>query len=161
MGAISEGHSAVQEVYSYLLSDYLPSRYPETFSLSEDGKMFRNQATGKSFPCLAPSDSLESLKILGETVEDDMFLLKQTEEGHKTVAFLCCFPAGFDPSTKLGKLLKDVHVPVPSYEKIGPSMERFFSKLEVGKSAKRVNVRSFGDCIEPGAIADPGDNSGR
>ena len=80
------------------------------------------------------------MKVIGETIEDDIFLLHQTPEGHRCVAFLCCFPSGFDPSTKLGKVLKDIHAPVPSYEKIGASMERFFSRLEVGKSVKRVNV---------------------
>ena len=142
MGALPEGHSAVQELYSFLLGDYLPSRYPTMFSLSEDGKTFRNLVTKSTFPSLPPNDPIEALRAIGETVEDDLFLLRQTDDGHKTVAFLCCFPAGFDPSKKLGKLLKDVHEPVPAYNKIGPSMERFFGKLEVGKSVKRVNVRT-------------------
>lgn len=81
--------------------------------------------------------------MLGETVEEDMFLLMGEPEGHRAVAFLCCFPSGFDPSTKVGKLLREIHTPVPSYDKIGPSMERFFSKIEVGKNVKRTNVSSF------------------
>ncbi len=78
--------------------------------------------------------------MLGETVEEDLFLLRETPRGHESVAFMCCFPSGFDPSTKLGRLLSEIHEPVPGYDKIAQSMERFFGKLEVGKSVKRMNV---------------------
>ena len=140
MGSIPMGHSAVQEVYSYLIKDYLPSRYPTIFSLTQNGQFLSNAVTGLTVPVTPSEDPVSALKVIGETIEDDIFLLHQTPEGHRCVAFLCCFPSGFDPSTKLGKVLKDIHAPVPSYEKIGASMERFFSRLEVGKSVKRVNV---------------------
>jgi hypothetical protein len=125
-------------VYKYLLGDYLPSRYPTIFST--DGKTFRNHITQDKLNLQAPEDPLTALKLLGQTVEDDLFLLRKTDQGHQCVAFVCCFPSGFDPAEKLGKTLKDIHQPVPSYERIGPSMERFFSRLEVGKGATRVNV---------------------
>ncbi|ORY66578.1 uncharacterized protein BCR38DRAFT_430734 [Pseudomassariella vexata] len=139
LGFIPSGISAVQETYSYLLSSYLPSRYPSLFSISESDKTFYNHVTQVSLPLSPPEDPLEALKLLGETVEDDIFLLTETPEGHVNVAFLCCFPSGFDPAEKLGKLMREIHEPVPGYEKIGPSMERFFSKLEVGRSVIRVN----------------------
>lgn len=144
------GVDAVRDVYAYLLGEYLPARYPTMFELSDNGRTFRNLVTGREFPSSMTDSSDDdtttveaaaaALRILGETVEDDMFLLRQTPDGHRTEAFVCCFPAGFDGSEKLGKLLADVHGPVPSYDKIGASMERFFSRLEVGKSVKRVNV---------------------
>ncbi|KAH8904919.1 hypothetical protein BR93DRAFT_914762 [Coniochaeta sp. PMI_546] len=139
MGAIPAGHNAVRELYSFLLAEYLPGRYPSMFSLEQDGTVFRNHVTHSTFSTTPPADPLEAFKVIGETVEDDVFLLKETDEGHLSVAFLCCHPAGFDPSTKLGKLLKDIHTPVPSYDKIGPSMERFFSKIKVGQFVKRQN----------------------
>ncbi|KAF6838338.1 hypothetical protein CPLU01_02450 [Colletotrichum plurivorum] len=139
LGAVPEGIAALHEVWTYLLSDYLPKRYPTMFSLSDDGLRFHNKVTGVSLPLTPPEDPDAALRALGETVEDDLFLLVETPEGHRAVAFVCCHPAGFDPSDKLGKLLKDIHTPVPSYEKIGASMERFFSRLQVGKSVKRMN----------------------
>lgn len=100
-----------------------------------------NGVTKMDFPSeWTDTDMNGALRALAENVEEDMFLLHQTEEGHFSDAFVCCFPSGFDPSQKLGKLLKDIHGPVPSYEKIGSSMERFFSRLEVGKNVKRMNV---------------------
>lgn len=139
LGAIPRAKEAVEETYSFLLSQYLPQRFPTMFSLSDDGKIFRNGITGASFPTLPPDDSVQALRRLGETIEDDIFLLHETEQGHRSVAYVCCYCSGFDPSQKLDKLLPEIHEPVPSYNKIGPSMERYFKKLEVGKNMKRVN----------------------
>lgn len=115
------------------------------FQLRDEGRQLDNLVTGRSFPTATPkdADAAAALRVLGETVEEDMFLLMGEPEGHRAVAFVCCFPSGFDPSTKVGKLLREIHTPVPSYDKIGPSMERFFSKIEVGKNVKRTNVSSF------------------
>lgn len=140
LGAIPRAKASVEELYSFLLSQYLPQRFPTMFSLSDDGKIFRNGITGASFPTSPPDDSVQALRRLGETIEDDMFLLHETEQGHRSVAYVCCYCSGFDPSQKLDKLLPEIHEPVPSYNKIGPSMERYFKKLEVGKNVKRVNV---------------------
>lgn len=139
-GCLPGGESAVHELYSYILTHHLPTRFPDLFTCQ--GKVFHNRATGKSFPTIPPQDPERCLRILGETVEEDIFLLKEMETTHKCLAFTCCFPTGFDPSSKLGLDLRGIHGPVPAYEKIGPSMERFFRKLEVGKSVKRMNVSS-------------------
>lgn len=130
----------MQEVYTYLVNDYLPVRYPTVFTKTD--KMILNRVTGASISLQAPSDPLEAFKLLGMNVEDDMFLLQQEPEGHRCIAAMCTSPSGFDPSEKLGKLLKDIHAPVPEYDKIGASMERFFSRVEVGKNAVRNNVSS-------------------
>ncbi|KAK9781969.1 putative PD-(D/E)XK nuclease-like domain-containing protein [Seiridium cardinale] len=137
LGCLPSGAAAVQEIYTYLLTDYLPSRYPSMFV--KDEKKFLNLVTNVSLPLQPPSDPIEALKLLGETVEDDMFFLQQEPEGHRSIAALCTSPSGFDPSEKLGKLLKDIHTPVPAYDKIGRSMERYFSRVEVGKNAVRTN----------------------
>lgn len=140
VGAIPQGKAAVDELYAQLMSSYLPNRFPTMFSLEQEGKTLHNAVTGMSFPTLPPEDPVESLRILGETIEDDIFLLYGTSEGHRSVAYVCCYCSGFDPSEKLDKLLVEIHEPVPSYNKIGPSMERFFSRVEIGKNVKRVNV---------------------
>ncbi len=140
MGSIPEGTSAVRELYTYVMQDYLPARYPAIFRVDDNSKNFHNTITKINSPLAPPKDPLKAFSILAETVEDDMFLLHETEKGHRVVAFVCCHPSGFDPSAKLGLLLKDVHTPVPSYDKIGASMERFFSRLEVGKNVRRMNV---------------------
>jgi hypothetical protein len=146
LGATPAGHAAVSEVYTHLLTTYLPSRYPTMFTLEQKGEIFRNHVTNRVFPSEPPTDPLKALEAIGETVEDDIFLLQETDDGHVCVAFVCCHPSGFDPSRKLGLLLRDIHGPVPGYEKIGGSMERFFSKLEVGRLVKRMNVSCPATC---------------
>ncbi|GMK55708.1 hypothetical protein CspeluHIS016_0207640 [Cutaneotrichosporon spelunceum] len=149
-GVIPDGRgaAAVRELYTYLLRNHLPCRFPTMFKLSGDGKEFTNLATGKVLPTSVPvtGNSAEDDKAaeaalvgLGETVEEDLFFLQKVGDTHQCVAFSCCFPSGFDPSEKLGMGLSAIHEPVPSYERIGPSMERFFSKLEVGKPVRRLN----------------------
>ncbi|KAI5463553.1 hypothetical protein BGZ63DRAFT_381716 [Mariannaea sp. PMI_226] len=138
-GFVPGGEASVRELYTYLLVDYLPARFPSLFSISPDGATFTNTITGATFSTVPPNDINQALRILGETVEEDLFLLQESPDGHGSVAFVCCFPAGFDPSSKLGKTLAEIHKPVPSYEKIRTSMERFFGKLEVGKCVKRTN----------------------
>lgn len=137
-GVTPQGVPAVKELYSYLMSRYLPSRYPSIFHVR--GGQVENSATESLFPICSPQDPLECLRNLAVSVEEDMFLLQATEKGHQCVAFVCCFPSGFNPSTKMGQLLSGIHGDVPSYEKIGPSMERFFSRIEVGQNVKRTNV---------------------
>ncbi|TQW00890.1 HRQ family protein 2 [Cordyceps javanica] len=152
-GCTPHGAAAVRELYTYLLGSYLPQRYPGIFQLftpdddldADAGAgaepaprlMLRNTATGATHPATPPSatdhdffDPEAALRVLGETVEEDLFLLRETPLGHESTAFVCCFPAGFDPSEKLGRLLSEIHRPVPSYDKIAKSMERFFGRLE-------------------------------
>ncbi|KAK7924255.1 hypothetical protein PG985_006309 [Apiospora marii] len=144
VGSLPCGADAVRETYAYV-RDFLLARYPTLFSRDDDKGLFRNHVTGQSLPLELPppaaggggdEDAVATLKLLAEMVEDDLFLLRATPEGHQCVALLCCFPSGFDPAEKLGKVLKDIHGPVPL---IGASMERFFGRLEVGKSVVRNN----------------------
>ncbi|KXX79698.1 hypothetical protein MMYC01_202524 [Madurella mycetomatis] len=159
LGALPVGHAAVRELYTYLLGTYLPTRFPRMFELiptassssSATTTAFRNGPTNLSFPLQPPPDDpLEMLKIVGETVEDDMFLLlrdgeqegEKKERAHRAVAFVCCHPSGFDPSEKLGRVLRAIHAPVPGYDRIGAGMERFFARLEAGRPVRRVNTHS-------------------
>ncbi|GJN71479.1 hypothetical protein PLICBS_005544 [Purpureocillium lilacinum] len=142
LGYVPGGESPVRELYQYLLAEYLPLRFPSMFRLSENGSggaLFENLVAGTSFPVNPPQDTRDALRSLGEIVEEELFLLLPTPEGHRLVAYVCCFPSSFDPAEKLGKLLKDIHATVPGYDKIGPSMERYFAKLAVGRPVKRAN----------------------
>lgn len=150
-GVIPDGRgaAAVREVYTYLLHDHLPRRFPTMFKLSADEKEVTNVTTGKVLPTSVPVTGDEAaddaaaeaaLADLAETVEEDLFFLQKEGDTHQCVAFVCCFPSGFDPREKLGKGLSAIHGPVPNYERIAPSMERFFSKMEYGKPVRRLNV---------------------
>lgn len=117
------------------------------FKLSEDESTFTNLVTNDSHPTTPPIDPSATLQKIGTTVEEDIFMLKPTPDGHQCVAFMCCFPSGWNPASKLGKHMVQIHSNVPAYSKIGPSMEKFFTKLEAGKSVKRVNVSRISHTI--------------
>lgn len=145
---------AVQELYSYLFSTYLPSRYPAIFrhSLDQNGSIMslENLITKETIP--ANSEKLSSrvaLETISRNIDEDFFILlphKSDEKNDSTdvvyvlEAYSACFPSGFQPREKLGKRLADIHGPVPGYKaKLQKSMDRFFARLESGKLVRRVN----------------------
>ncbi|KAH0832507.1 hypothetical protein AYO21_10680 [Fonsecaea monophora] len=157
---------AVVELYQFLFGTYLPLRFPRMFKLHEtdyeEGKTFmlENLVTKALFPAKpSPRTSTKMLlETLGRTLDEDfLFLLPEEgdpsmdkkeadneskEEDTKYVleAYVCCCPSGFDPREKLGNRLAKIHDPVPGYpQKLEASMDRFFSRLEVGKYVRRVN----------------------
>ena len=132
---------AVEEFYIWLVSKYLPTRFPTIFSLGTTTLL--NHATSESIPLTPPSDPTNALEILGGNIDDDFLLLLPSEDGDGYVlkGFVTCFPSGFNTKEKFGLKLRDIHKPVPGYkEKIEKSMDRFFDKIEVGKVVLRTNV---------------------
>jgi hypothetical protein len=154
---------AVVELYQYLMGTYLPLRFPSMFKLHETdyetGKTFmlENLVTKALFPAQSsPSTpTARLLETLGRTIDEEfLFLLPEDEEKpvdnvdkdspsdtkYKLEAYVCVCPSGFDPLQKLGKRLAAIHEPVPGYPtKLENSMDRFFTRLEVGKYVRRVN----------------------
>jgi len=148
--------AAVKEFYRYIMSTYLPVRYPTVFRLHETafetGKayMLENLVFNELYPSEVTelTSPMRALEILYKTVDEDyLILLPDKSDGDDTkdakyrlVAYETCYPAGFNPRQKLGKLLADIHDPVPGYhEKLEKSMDRHFASIAVGKYVKRVN----------------------
>lgn len=135
---------AVNELYTWLFSVYLPTRFPTMFSLGTSNLL--NHATSESIPLTPPSDPIKALEILGGNIDDDFLFLLPSEDGDGYVlkGFVTCFPSGFNTKEKFGLKLRDIHKPVPGYkEKLEKSMDRFFDKLEVGKVVLRANVSLY------------------
>ncbi|EXJ57278.1 hypothetical protein A1O7_07625 [Cladophialophora yegresii CBS 114405] len=155
---------AVVELYQYLMGTYLPLRFPSMFKLHEafyeagQTFMLENLVTKALFPAKASPSTPTAmlLETLGRTIDEDfLFLLPEEDEDpspdnkdkdyvpdakYILEAYVCCCPSGFDPREKLGKRLASIHEPVPGYPaKIEASMDRFFSRLEVGKYVRRAN----------------------
>jgi hypothetical protein len=134
---------AVNELYTWLLSTYLPQRFPTMFKLIRSHLL--NLATSEYLPLAPPSDPIQALETLGANIDDDFLLLLPSDDGDGYVlkGFVTCFPSGFNTKEKFGLKLRDIHGPVPGYkEKLEKSMDRFFERLEVGKVVLRMNVRS-------------------
>jgi hypothetical protein len=142
---------AVRELYKFLFGTYLPVRYPSMFKLHrteyEQGPeiMLQNLVTNELLPVEPKSKTIALLETLGKHLDDDFLLLlpePNVEKDPKYVleAYITICPSGFNPREKLGKKLRDIHGPVPAYaERLEGSMDRFFTKVEVGKYVRRVN----------------------
>ena len=132
---------AVDELYTWLISIYLPTRFPTMFTLSATSLL--NCVTSEFLPRIPPADPVKALEILGGNIDDEFLLLVPSEDGDGYVlkGFVTCFPAGFNTKEKFGLKLRDIHKPVPGYkDKLGKSMDRFFDKIEVGRIVLRSNV---------------------
>lgn len=138
--ALPDVKSAVDELYTFLIGTYLPTRFPTMFTNSPRGLL--NRVTSQYLPLQPSQDAVRSLEIIGENLDDDFLILLPSEDGDGYVlkGYVTCFPAGFNTKEKLGLKLRDIHTPVPGYkQKLELSMDRFFEKLEVGRVVKRSN----------------------
>ncbi|KAJ5385998.1 hypothetical protein N7509_008539 [Penicillium cosmopolitanum] len=143
--------AAVSELYTFILGTYLPTRYPTMFQLDNSPKReptVENRVTGARWPTILTEDmpTIRALEILTQTVDEEfLILLPDTSALEETSpyvlqAYATCFPSGFNTRDKLGLRLADIHGPVPGYaEKIERSMDKFLTKIEVGRFVKRVN----------------------
>lgn len=162
IGCNSIAKDAVDELYTWIFSTYLPKRFPTMFALvrAEKGpsRYLLNRVTNEHIELTPPSDPVDSLKTLGRHIDNEFLLLLPTaspnspitphkilptqtpEEPYHLHAFTLCYPSGFDTVQKLGLPLAAIHAPVPGYEsKIAKSMDRFFASIPFGKIVKRAN----------------------
>jgi hypothetical protein len=156
---------AVDELYAWVFSTYLPQRFPTMFELvfSEKGtsRYLKNRVTNEQIPLEAPETPIESLKTLGRHIDNDFLFLLPTSSPSPTQtqtkihpatkedvdiikyhlhAFTLCNPSGFNTVLKLGLPLNLIHAPVPGYaSKISKSMDRFFASLPFRKIVQRAN----------------------
>ena len=157
---------ATFELCEWLMGTYLPRRFPTCYELVNVAKALGdtmstqdqqgdepthllNKVTSEHIPLQATSP-LEALRTLGSHIDTDFLVLlpeqaKGDEENEPQLAyhleaFITTFPSGFSTLSKLGLPLSAIHTPVPQYaRKIGKSMDRFFSRLQVGKLVRRAN----------------------
>ncbi|KAL1301745.1 hypothetical protein AAFC00_005947 [Neodothiora populina] len=135
--------AAIQELYTWMMTIYLPRRFPTMYSLekSDCPRYLYNKVTGGEIP-LEPSNEREALLQLGSHVDTDFLILlpSPVDGSYHLEAFVSCFPSGFSTLEKLGQTLAAIHKPVPGYEaKLEKSMDRFFAKIPVGRIVKRAN----------------------
>jgi len=135
--------SAVFELYDWVVTTYLPKRFPTIYS--ESGSALLNSASRTYLP-FHPASAMAALDILGEHVDTDFLILLPSSKAadglpiYHLQAFVTCFPSGFSTREKCGKPLATIHKPVPGYQsKLEKSMDRFFAKLETGRAVKRAN----------------------
>lgn len=140
LGCVPSGEPMVRDFYSFLVTHYLPKRYPTCFALGEKG--LHNKILDEHLSLTPPSDIIEVLRVIALTVDEDFLMLQPDADGdgYALTAFVWMYPVGFDPVDKLGIKLRDAHGPVPGYKQhLQMSMERYFNRLTPGRVVDRIN----------------------
>jgi hypothetical protein len=157
----------IEELYTYLVTTFLPRRYPTIFHLTSSSTAtnshppspasddkpthLHNTLTSTFLPLTPPSSAAAALTLLATNLDEDMLMLLPTsppsssaptpEPTYSLQGLIWLYPVGFKPQDKLGLTLRELHAPVPGYAKIlAGSMDRYFKRLEVGRVVTRRNV---------------------
>lgn len=140
---------SLKELYSMVVP-YMCDKYPMHFSKTPNNEQVYNSVTKEYIP-LDPNSVDEPyllLKYLSRTIEEDFIILQkddsQKEKPHGSEYHfkggVFAFPVGFDPGKLFNKPLSFIHQPVPGYEqKLKPSLNKFFDRLEPGNFVTRSN----------------------
>ncbi len=134
--------AAQQEVLE-LLIPHLLEHFPETYSQSG------NVISIAGAPSVDLDDiSKPPLLHAALLVQEDLVLMRKTPEGWRLVAASLCFPSSWILREKIGKVMHDVHAPVPGFAKgtrNAMMIERIFDNLQVDLPAERFNWSVYND----------------
>lgn len=140
LAALPGTESAQAEILDMLVS-YLPKRFPESHRLDGDAMHVDDGAfkVDLSDRCLATA---------GLLVQEDLVLMGRSPEGWRLVAASLCFPSAWNLHEKIGRLMHEVHGPVPGFNKDTRNaglIERMFDNLRVEQPVIRWNWTLFGE----------------
>ena len=126
-----------------LLVEHLPRHFPDLWRHSSAGMLV--VPTGDSVRL----DGNESpLLMAARLVQDDLLILQRDPEGWRLTGASLCFPSSWVLGEKIGKVLADIHAPVPGF---GPGtrqaeiMARMFDAMRPETPMIRWNFSLYGD----------------
>ena len=134
---------AIEELYTEIMIDYLPKRYPTIFQ--QRGSTVYNALTQESYPLSTKDLSPERmLELMGCHVEEDFYFMCPDSDGEfRLRGYIGCFPGGFLSPARVGESVREIHQPVPGYEeRLGRSVDRYFKRMIPGQFIGRMNVSS-------------------
>jgi len=92
------------------LVDYLPSHHPAIYRRAGNVMEMAGQRVGLS------DDALPPLLRAGLLVQDDLVVMRKGEKGWRLAAAFLAFPSSWSLSEKFGKVMDEIHAPVPDFE---------------------------------------------
>ena len=101
------------------------------------------EAAGRPYP--PDRDGQHPIEWAARAVQEDLCLLERDDAGWRFTAAAVCFPTRWSPAAKVGLGLRAVHDPVPRYDDIADTVDRFFDRLRPGALAWRPNWSLVGD----------------
>ncbi|KAI1172069.1 alpha-1,2-mannosyltransferase [Nemania sp. FL0916] len=131
---------------------FLCARYPQYFALSEDNLWLENKILGVR---VNVREKHPLLILLDHVPEDFAITLRDPDTGYYVFrAGIICSALGWNVATKIGLKLHEIHQPIPDYNKIQFSLDRFFSKMPTNKPIQR---GSWGLEVDEPLYMPPGD----
>ncbi|WP_117191856.1 heme-dependent oxidative N-demethylase family protein [Rhizobium terrae] len=90
------------------LSEYLPSQHPA---------VYRRDGNGMEMPGhrIDLSEASPPLLRAGLLVQDDLVVMRRGENGWRLAAAFLAFPSSWSLAEKFGKVMDEVHAPVPDF----------------------------------------------
>ena len=128
---------AQQEVLE-LLGTHLPDRFPDTYRRTDAGIEVVGMESHFAIPAGLDGAPLVAASLL---VQEDLILMRRSDNGWRLVAGSLCFPSSWLLVEKFGRPLQDIHAPVPGF---GPGtrpaelINRMFDGLQ-GQAVERFN----------------------
>jgi hypothetical protein len=120
-----------------LLTEHLPARFPEIYRRTGDTMYVAS--SGRAVDLTKPG--LPPLKIAARLVQEDLVLMRRSDEGWRICAASLSFPSSWSLVEKFGKPLREIHRPVPHFghgTRSDDLIERMFDKLQ-GQLVERFN----------------------
>jgi len=126
-----------------ILVPHLLAQFPDLYN--RDG----NVVSVKDSECVDLDDvSMPPLQLAALLVQEDLVLMRKSAEGWRLVAASLCFPSSWILREKIGKVMHEVHSPVPGFEKgtrNATMIERIFDNLQADLPAERFNWSIYND----------------
>ncbi len=132
------GTEAAQREVHDLLSAHLDQYHPHLSRPDKRDSRFLGD-DGKRVSVIATA---------GLLVQEDLVLMRKSDDGWRLVAASLCFPSAWNLLEKFGKPLHEVHGPVPGFHqgtRNAQLIERMFDNLKPGNPVLRWNWSLYGD----------------
>jgi hypothetical protein len=134
--AACPGSDAARAEVLATVADHLAAHHPGWFRRA--GAHLENLLTGERWILDQPSP--DPLEIAGLLVQEDLCVIRPTADGPVLDAAVLCAPSRWRLAEKIGRVLLDVHAPVPFYaDRLGSAVDRFMRSLKPGRIALRMN----------------------
>lgn len=122
-----------------LVSEHLLTTFPDTYQKA--GNNIRVLADGGQ--CDVQINAAEPpLLTASKLVADDLVIMSKTADGWQLSCGCVCFPSAWNMRDKIGKIMAEVHAPVPGFTegtRKAKIIERMFDGLQIGATVDRHN----------------------
>jgi hypothetical protein len=130
------GTEAAQQEVLEALAAYLPDHYPALYR--RDGTRMEVAGTVVDLG----DDATPPLQRAGLMVQDDLVIMRKGKDGWRIAAAFLAFPSSWSLEEKFGKVMGEVHAPVPDFQagsRNAGLIERMFDNLSPGRIVVRWN----------------------